>query len=370
MVDAIKINGTEYSRANLDALLNNYGKSAPEWLHNLYLFLQDWFSEKETFCVKTSGSTGDPKNMEVGRQSMIASALRTLAFFDLRPGQKALLCLPVSFIAGKMMVVRALVGQLNLICVEPSGMPLQEVNIPIDFAAFTPMQIMGECFLQPNPRLNLLRKVIIGGAVSLSLQELLKKVSFEAYETYGMTETLTHVALRKINGTDAQIYFTPLPGVKTETDARGCLALEVPGITKGLLVTNDFVERLPDGSFTVTGRFDNVINSGGIKIQPEEVERIVATIFHQEFYISSVTHTLLGEQVVMVVDKLRTDPGELIQKLKTLLTRYQLPASVFVVEEFPKTTSGKINRVKLKEQITTLQPVFSRDANQPETSHE
>lgn len=364
MYDAIEINGIEYNRTNLDRLVDDCPKPAPDWLRDLYLFLQDWFSGKESFWVKTSGSTGDPKKYEVSRQAMIASAQRTLAFFNLRPGQKALLCLPVSFIAGKMMVVRALVGQLSLVVVEPSGLPLQHIDSPIDFAAFTPMQMMGECSRQPNPHLNLLRKVIIGGgAVHSSLQDLLQKAPFVAYETYGMTETLTHVALRKINGADAQSHFTPLPGVKTGTDQRGCLVVDVQAVTNGPLVTNDVVQRLANGSFVVTGRFDNVINSGGIKVQPEEVERIGSAIVQQIFYISSVQHESLGEQVVMVVDQLPTSPGELLQKLKPCLTRYQLPASIFVVEEFPKTPLGKINRGKLKDLLIHRQPVFSRPAS-------
>jgi O-succinylbenzoic acid--CoA ligase len=297
----------------------------------------------------------------VSKQAMVESAKRTLAFFNLKPNQSALLCLPVSFIAGKMMVVRAIVEQLNLIAIAPSASPLKDLNETVGFAAFTPLQMMNELKQLNNSKLNFLRKVIIGGgAVGDELEVMLKHQPFEAYETYGMTETLTHVALRHINGPNPQKYFHPLTDVKLRCDKRGCLMVEVPGVTDGLIVTNDFADIQPDGSFCITGRIDNVINSGGLKIQPEKIEALIATLQLGEIYASAIEHNTLGEQLVLVTSQLNKSPVDLSHELEQILPRNVMPAALFLVDAFPKTESGKIQRKNLKKLIATLKPVYSR----------
>jgi O-succinylbenzoic acid--CoA ligase len=274
MQNSVFINGVKYSSSNVGTF-----DAIHLWQKDLQSFLYAWFSDGSNITLQTSGSTGEPKMISVSKQAMVESAKRTLAFFNLKPNQSALLCLPVFFIAGKMMVVRALVGQLNLIAIAPSASPLKDLNETVDFAAFTPLQMMNELKQLNNSKLNLLRKVIIGGgAVGDELEVMLKHQPFEAYETYGMTETLTHVALRRINGPNPQKYFHPLNNVKLSCDERGCLMSDVSGVTDGLIVTNDFAEIQPDGSFCITGRIDNVINSGGLKIQPEKIEALIATL--------------------------------------------------------------------------------------------
>lgn len=360
MHNTIKINGVEYSQLNLDTLTDNYNPTCG-WLPELILFLKDWFSGCNQFMVHTSGSTGEPKPIMVSRQALIASAQRTIRFFNLKPQQSVLLCLPIGFIAGKMMIVRALVGGLNLIPVEPSGFPLQTVTNLVDFAAFTPMQMMNELSRTVDSKRHLLRKVIIGGGVvSSGLDNLLKEQTFEAWETYGMTETLTHVALRKINGTNPQNSFFPLPGIEISADDRGCLVISNPEFLDVKVVTNDFADIFSDGSFRITGRWDNVINSGGVKIQPEKIEAALAHIYSGEIYASSVSNDLLGNQLVLVVNKQLENSQLLFSMLEDKLPRYLMPASLYVVNEFPKTVSGKINRLKLKECIKGLQPCYER----------
>lgn len=360
MHNTIKINGVEYSQLNLDTLTENYNPGCV-WLTELNSFLKDWFSGCNQFMVHTSGSTGEPKPIIVSRKALIASAQRTISFFNLQPGQSVLLCLPIGFIAGKMMIVRALVGRLNLIPVEPSGFPLHTVTNPVDFVAFTPMQMTNELSRTADSKLHLLRKVIIGGgAVSSGLDNLLKGQTFEAWETYGMTETLTHVALRKINGTNHQNSFFPLPDIDISADDRGCLVISNPELLNGKVVTNDFADVFSDGSFRITGRWDNVINSGGVKIQAENIEAALAEIYSGEVYASSVSNDLLGNQLVLVVNKQPENSQLLFSMLEDKLPRHQIPASLYVVNEFPKTVSGKINRLELKECIKGIQPCYER----------
>lgn len=353
----VVINDVIYNSVNFKEMSES--DKITTWEKALYTFLSEWFSDKEFITVQTSGSTGEPKSILVRRDAMIESARRTISFFGLNPGNSVLLCLPVSYIAGKMMVVRALVGKMNIVTVEPSGLPLCDLNKPVDFAAFTPMQMMNELSNVNNPGLQFLRKVIIGGgAVNKKLSVLLSNYPFEAYETYGMTETLSHIALRQINGNTPQNSFYPLPDVNISTDERGCLILDVPGITNGEIITNDFVEIQTDGSFCITGRFDNVINSGGIKIQPEKIEEVISSVFSGEFYISFVVNELLGQQVVMVVDSIPDNTESLFANIGEVLSRYQMPASLYQVKEFPLSASGKIKRTVLKKMISASCPVF------------
>ncbi len=343
-----------------ESINNPEGKNNP-WNNELSEFLSDWYSDSKTIKVNTSGSTGNPKSILVYKKAMVESAVKTINFFNLVPGQNVLLCLPVSFIAGKMMVVRALVGHLNLVVVEPSGLPLNNVNKIIDFAAFTPMQMINELALTSNSKLKYLKKVIIGGGpVNDHLYSTLQNHSFEAYETYGMTETLSHVAIRRLNGNNPQKYFYPLPGVRIMRDDRGCLILNVKGVTNGNLITNDVVDITPVGSFSVTGRIDNVINSGGIKVQPEKLEKLINSITKSDFVISSVPDSLLGEKIVLVTRSMPGNVMDLFTLLSNHLSKYELPASLYLVDNFPVTNSDKLIRNKLRLTILEQKPVYSR----------
>ncbi|WP_026475109.1 AMP-binding protein [Alkaliflexus imshenetskii] len=344
---SIIINGKSYSATSITEL-------SASGHQELSMFLSQWWNDSPSITVTTSGSTGTPKPIQVQKKSMLSSALRTIQFFELQPGMSALLCLPVSFIAGKMMVIRALAGRLNLITTEPSGHPLKNINQRIDFAAFTPMQMLNE-IQSHSPRLHHLQKVIIGGGkVDETLDKLLQNMPFEAFETYGMTETLSHVALRQINGDRKQSSFVPLQGISTEKDARGCLILHVPDISEHKIVTNDLVIIHPDKSFNILGRVDNIINSGGIKISPERIEEKIRPLMDIPFVISAVSHPSLGQQVVLVMEYPPPNPTKLLEAIKTELEKFEIPARIYVLNPLPRTESGKIQRQAILEKISGM----------------
>ncbi|GAO31451.1 AMP-binding protein [Geofilum rubicundum] len=348
----LSINRENYSDETIDQL-PDFDKDS------LRHFLKDWMNEQPEITVQTSGSTGVPKSMQVSKNAMLASARRTLRFFELKPGMTALLCLPTSFIAGKMMVIRALLGQLKLITAPPSGHPLQNLNTDIDLAAFTPMQMLNE-LNNSSPRLHHLKRVIIGGGkVNAQLDRMLQNQTFAAYETYGMTETLSHIALRRINGSERQSAFVPLENVSIHTDPRGCLALDATGITKGTIVTNDLAEIHSDGTFVILGRSDHIINSGGLKISPEILEEKIRHLITVPFVISAVDHDSLGQQVVLVTQGEPAQSDILLNQIKPLLPPHQFPKHLYTLPHFPKTESGKIKRHALIASLKKKHPLYS-----------
>ncbi|MBQ5840177.1 MAG: AMP-binding protein, partial [Bacteroidaceae bacterium] len=236
-------------------------------------FLSEWNNELPTLEVHTSGSTGIPKRMLVEKPRMRASAQMTCDFLGIETGGNALLCMPLDFIAGKMMVVRALERNLHLIEVEPSGHPLallsDEVK-SIDLAAMVPLQVFNSLQV-PLERERLLRikhLIIGGGAIPDTLEAELRQLPINIWSSYGMTETLSHIALRPIS----EDYYSPLPGITLEQDANDCLIIHAPALCTDTLVTNDIVRFIEDNKFHIIGRRDNTVCSGGIKIQIEEVE--------------------------------------------------------------------------------------------------
>jgi len=345
----IIINGVKYSCENIHELPL---EPAP----GLRAFLEEWWSPSHFIKLRTSGSTGKPKEIIVLKSAMVESARRTLNHFNLQPGMKALLCLPIEFIAGKMMVVRTIVGQLEMIAVPSSGQPLQNIDFEVDFAAFTPMQIYNE-IKSASCKFHLLKKVIIGGGkVDATLDRLLQEQPFEAYETYGMTETLSHVAIRRINGAARQDSFFPMEDVIIGTDERGCLTLLLPGIIDKTLITNDLAEIRADGSFTIRGRADNVINSGGIKISPEAIEKKIESLLNIPFVISSIPDPRLGQMLVLVTEGAVANVHNLIPEFNKLLAKYEIPISIVTLEKFPRTASGKVKRDIIMEIISGDDP--------------
>jgi O-succinylbenzoic acid--CoA ligase len=348
----ITINGKQYSDETIDQV--------PEFdKDSLRVFLQEWMSDHPEIKVQTSGSTGPPKSIHVAKNAMLASAYRTLRFFGLKPGMTALLCLPTSFIAAKMMVVRALLGQLNLITSPPSAHPLKGLSTDIDLAAFTPMQILNELNKAGHHLLHLKNVLIGGGKVDAQMDRMLQSQPFNAYETYGMTETLSHIALRRINGIGRQSAFVPLENVVIHSDHRGCLTLEATGITPGTIVTNDLTDIQSDGSFIIQGRADHIINSGGIKISPESIEDKIRHLITVPFVISAIEHDSLGQQLVLVTEGEPLQGNTLLNQIKHLLPKYQSPRHLYAMSHFPKTESGKTKRHAIAQAIKTIHPVSS-----------
>ena len=306
-------------------------------------FLEEWNNGLPYVEVKTSGSTGVPKRMRVEKCRMMNSARITCDFLGLKAGDTALLCMSTDYIAGKMMVVRAIERGLQLITVEPSGHPLAgQKGLPpsIDFAAMVPLQVYNSLQVpEERERLRNIRHLIIGGgAIDEGLQAALKDFPNAVWSTYGMTETLSHIALRRLNGPEATEWYTPMTGVSLSQTADGCLVVDAPAVHDGPLVTNDIVELSPDGRFRVLGRKDNVICSGGLKIQAEEVERLLRPYIHVPYLISKRSDPKFGEAVVLLTEG---DAAEARLVCENVLPKYWQPKHYVHVLQIPLTETGK-----------------------------
>jgi len=319
-----------------------------EWEKDLYIFILEWFSPGQYVSIYTSGSTGIPKEIRLSKEDMCKSAERSLVFFDIKPGENALLCLSVKYIAGMMMVVRAFTGRLNLVTVPPQHLQLTHPG-DFHFAALVPLQL--EKLTEEPQYLDNIKKLVIGGALLSSSLAKKLNASFhgKAWETYGMTETITHVAVREVTGTTPPLTFHALPGISFTIDERECLIIHDPLIHNRHIVTNDRIELLSSTSFRLLGRLDNVINSGGIKVQPEELENILSPYIQGKFCISSVPDDKLGNLVVLVVEK-GTSLATLQEILDTI-DPYHRPKKIIELAEFPLTSNGKTDQAVLKEKI-------------------
>lgn len=303
-------------------------------------FLTEWQNDSPTVLVHTSGSTGQPKPMLIEKRRMEASARITCDFLGLQSGDTALLCMSLDYIAGKMMVVRSLVRGLRLICVEPSGEPLRTVTEPIDFAAMVPMQVWNTLRIpEQRRRLTNIRHLIIGGgAIDDDMAAELRTFPHAVWSTYGMTETLSHIALRRLSGPAASEWYTPFDGVRLSLSDNGCLVIDAPAVHDGILTTNDIAELAPDGRFRILGRLDNVICSGGIKIQAEEVERLLRAHLREPIVISKRKDPKFGEAVVLLTEG---DTDTARQVCSQVLPRYWQPRAYFHVDAIPLTATGK-----------------------------
>ena len=307
-------------------------------------FLAEWWSDSLGMELQTSGSTGVPKRMLATREAMIASAAASCRFFGLKPGDTALLCLPLQYIAGKMMVVRALVGGLNLIISEPSSTPLAGLERAIDFAPMVPMQVT-TTLAQPNgaEQLAHVRTLLLGGGfVDPALEEQLQTLPCRVFTSYGMTETLSHIALRAANGPQRSDCYTPLPGVSLSLTPDGTLQVTAPYLNIHNLPTNDLAEIGEDGTFRILGRADAVINSGGVKIQAEDIERTLHRLTGLHVLALPLPHPVLGQCVALLWEG-PEDAEPALHSACDTLPKYHRPHLVKRVM-LPRTTSGKIAR--------------------------
>lgn len=342
---ALVLNGVPYTKSALLQKALGLGVAAPEYERSFWNFVASWYDENDYIEVSTSGSTGAPKTMRVKKQHMANSARMTCAALELKEGASALLCLSPAYIAGKMMVVRAIVGKLNLTLVEPSGMP--QVEGYYDFCAMVPMQLFNLTTTATGlEALNRISKLIIGGgAVSSNLRKQIAELKVTCYSTYGMTETVSHIALKQLNGKGQQQAYHPMHGVKVGVNSKGCLVIDAPQVSADLVETTDMVQLLDDGTFHILGRYDNIINSGGVKISPEEVEHKLSGCSSTHFAISSVPDERLGEMVVIAIE----GQADCIFNFKDILTPFEVPRKVFYLDKIPTTANGKIDRRALKE---------------------
>ena len=341
-------------------------------------FFSEWNNDSDRVLVHTSGSTGKPKPMMVEKKRMLNSARITCDFLGLKPGDSALLCMSLDYIAGKMVVVRSIERHLHLISVSPSGHPLKnidlkdvngkDVNGEITFAAMVPMQVYNTLQVpEERERLTHIRHLIIGGgAIDAALEQELRSLpgNIAIWSTYGMTETLSHIALRRINGAEASEWYQSFDSVKISQTDEGCLVIDAPLVCAETLLTNDIVEiepyiynKVEKTRFRIKGRKDNVICSGGIKIQIEEVEEFLKPHLEKPFMLAKKKDEKFGEIAVLLTED--EDLKKVEATIRRLLSgksddsnksseskshKYWIPREFRYVEHLPLTETGKPKR--------------------------
>lgn len=331
--------------------------------HQALEFCSDWLNKKEVFTIHTSGSTGIPKPIEIQRKHMLVSAGMTSEALALKAGDSCLVCLNTEFIAGKMMLVRGLELGMSITIIPPSSNPLQQFpdTTHFDFAAFVPFQL--ETIFKETPEkkniLDTMKAVIIGGAaINPELEEKIQSIKAPVYHTFGMTETLSHIALRRMNGIERSEYFKILNSVSIALDSRACLIVTSP-LSDHPVITNDIVEIMDNTHFKWVGRIDTIINSGGLKIYPEKTERAIGKIFinlnlDKRFFLAGFPHAELGESLGLVIEDEPWNEERIERvknEMKNHVSRYEVPKYFYFRNPFLETASGKIDKVSMKLEI-------------------
>jgi len=345
-MEQILLNGRVYNFNNLDEYIHSEPK-LESWNFAIYSFLKLWFDKSSTITVNTSGSTGTPKTIQLSKKAMRHSARMTNSYFGLQPECTALLCMPATFIAGRMMLVRAIVGGYNLLTVEPSANPFQNIKQDIHFTAITAYQLSHAI---DTIKMLSIRHLLIGGSsVNNQTQELLQSLHTNCYESYGMTETCSHVAIRPLNGSIRSNHFHTLEGVHIRSNEQGCLCIDAPKLLKSEIQTTDLVEIINPSTFRWLGRRDQIINSGGIKINPVFVEQKLASILNVPYFISSQPDDVLGQKVILLIESEIFTSNQLAQ-LKTYmqatLTRYEQPKEIFLLTRFCYSETNKVLKLE------------------------
>ena len=325
---------------------------------DIFWFLTDWFDDLDFIVTSTSGSVGKPKSIKIKKVHMINSALNTGAYFDLHSKTKALLCLSTNFIAGKMMLVRSMILGWHMDVVEVCGSPLKNISKEYDFSAMAPLQLYHSL-----DKIEMIKLLLVGGgAVSRKLKDRIAQVSTIIYETFGMTETVTHIAVKKLNhhsnikrNSNTETLYQVLPGIEILTDTNGCLVIDAPKLSDNVIVTNDLVKIYEDSQFEWIGRVDNIINSGGIKLFPEKIEKELDNFINSPFFISSIHDSILGEKLILIIEGINSEFQEIeikqsLEKLKTL-NKFEIPKEIFFIEKFKTTATGKIQRSETKKLV-------------------
>lgn len=305
----------------------------------IHQFLIEWFSEEDFVVVNTSGSTGIPKPIQLNKELMKNSAIATGKFFNLKENTTALLCLPIHYIAGKMMLIRALTLGWHLDIIESNSQPLKDAEKEYDFSAMVPLQLENSL-----NKIHQIKKLIVGGGVvSNQLQEKLQVISSEVFATYGMTETITHVAVKRLNNVKVQPnYYQTLPNVTIYKDKRNCLVIDAEKVSEKIIFTNDVVDLISDTKFQWLGRFDNVINSGGIKLHPEKIEEKLSKIIENRFFVAGIPDEKLGEKLILIIE----GKEQKISFEDANLSKYETPKQIYFIDKFVETETKKIQRTK------------------------
>jgi O-succinylbenzoic acid--CoA ligase len=328
-----KLNGFHFNKEDLCRVAYSFIKEGNDYEKPVGAFILDWFDDKSHIEIATSGTTGTPKIIKVQKQAMVNSALATGDFFELQSGNRALNCLPVKYIAGKMMFVRAFILGLDMDFVAPSSNPMNRNENQYDFVAMVPLQVENSL-----PQLNQIKKLIVGGVkMSSDLEKKIIKSKCKVFETYSMTETVTHIAAKRVG----EKAFTTLPNVSISQDDRRCLVISAPSLNVQNIVTNDVVEIVSDNQFIWLGRLDNVINSGGIKLIPEQIELKLSEKLTNRFFVAGIPDEKLGEKLILFIEGI---PFEIESSLFDDLDKYEKPKKINFIPHFAETETGKIKR--------------------------
>ncbi|SDW29379.1 AMP-binding protein [Flavobacterium degerlachei] len=331
-----KLNGVHLDKDELCIAAYYLIKEGDAFEKSIGDFLLDWFDNNPNIDLQSSGTTAEPKIIKTSKQSMVNSALATGDFFELSPGDKVLYCLPTRYIAGKMMLVRSFILGLEIDFVAPSSHPLAKNKTKYDFVAMVPLQAQNSLAGLKN-----VRKMIVGGAkMSKSLEKTLVKSKAEVYETYGMTETVSHIAAKKV-GEEA---FTLLPNVTISQNGDNCLIINASKISVEPIITNDLVEIINEKQFVFLGRIDNVVNSGGIKLIPEQIEAKLSAEINSRFFVGGISDSVLGEKLILVIEGEKPASDGVSFEM---LDKYEKPKEVFYVSKFMETDNGKIKRKEI-----------------------
>ena len=346
-----KLNGLHYDHEDLKEVAYSLIKEGDPYEKSTGNFLIDWLNDSEYIEVKTSGSTGQPKLVKLKKQAMVNSAIATGDFFGLEPGDTAMDCLPSHYIAGKMMLVRAMILGLEIDFVEPSAHPIFDYEKPYDFCAMIPLQLKHTLKYTNN-----IKTIIVGGSkVTQPLLERIKTCNSKFFETYGMTETVTHVAVRQLTSkaSKGEKYFKAIPNVTFTQDERQCLVVHAPNLLREPLATNDMVDLKSETSFQLLGRYDNVINSGGVKLFPEQIEDKLQPVIDERFIVAGEDDETLGERLVLIVENPRDSAESIANRIRFIkeLTKFEVPKHIYITDKFVETVNGKIQRTKTIESV-------------------
>ncbi len=350
----LRVGGDVVAEEHLREWYRDHLVHQESWISDIASALEDWLNDEEYISVQTSGSTGKPKRIKNSKAAIIRSAEKTARYLGLKHGQSALNVLPTGFIAGRMMIYRALVSGLDLTCLAPKldlSQSILSLSSEFDFCAMTPLQV--ETTLDQSPEaISKIGSLIIGGApISAALQERIALLDTMCFATYGMTETITHVAMRALNHPAPEQHYTAIEGVRFETED-GCLVIYADHIDQAVVKTTDIVELMSDRSFVWKGRADHVINRGGVKLHPELIELQLAPALSQRFFIGRRGADQVGEEPVLIIEGSEKDLDDIYAVLNRLPKLWR-PAEVHFVSRLEKTESGKIIRDISRYDIST-----------------
>jgi O-succinylbenzoic acid--CoA ligase len=341
----------QFHNHNLVAKPLHYSLSI-DLVEQIKLFCQQWLNGCQGFDAYTSGTTGNPKKIFISRTQALASVSLTKHALKLKREYTSLLCLDINTIAGKMMLVRSMVIGMDLLVVPLSSSPLNvlDVNTNFDFIALSPMQLENSINdASSRSKIEQAQLVLVGGAaIHQKMMNQIQDVQTAIYHSYGMTETVSHVALKLLNTKARMDFYKALDGVHINVDCRSCLTINAAVTNYETIITNDLVKLHNSREFEVIGRADFVVNSGGVKISPEEIEHILSPYIQYPFFVCGIAHESLGQELVLVIEwahKYSFSEPNLLAQCKLICPKYKNPKKIIFASSFVYSASNKLNRL-------------------------